>query len=169
MSEKEYPRNSPCPCGSGKKYKVCCAQKGIKYVTKRGEVSRVAPMSPELSDVFQEQRKAFVAKFGREPGPGDPILFDPNADTPQPINEEMVRREMNEAMKAAGIRDELIYAYNKTGYVVTSENQHLIPEDGARAFQEAVDEFKRMFGDRDTYDHNRLPLRGGTRRRGPSK
>ena len=80
------PEKQPLPCGSGKEYKVCCAQKGIKYVTKRGEVSR-----------------------------------------------------------------------------------DLIPEDGARAFQGAVDEFKEMFGDRDTYDHNRLPLRGGTRRRGPSK
>jgi uncharacterized protein YecA (UPF0149 family) len=61
MSEKEYPRNSLCPCGSDKKHKVCCALKGIKYVTKRGEPSRVSPMSPELRNVFQEQCKAFVA------------------------------------------------------------------------------------------------------------
>jgi len=27
---KEVGRNDPCPCGSGKKYKKCCWQKGIK-------------------------------------------------------------------------------------------------------------------------------------------
>ena len=30
MSEREYPRNNPCPFGPDKKYKLCCAQKGIK-------------------------------------------------------------------------------------------------------------------------------------------
>jgi len=28
--EKKIPRNSPCPCGSGKKYKQCCGQSGPK-------------------------------------------------------------------------------------------------------------------------------------------
>ncbi len=29
-TEKKIPRNSPCPCGSGKKYKQCCGQSGPK-------------------------------------------------------------------------------------------------------------------------------------------
>ncbi len=29
VREKKIPRNSPCPCGSGKKYKDCCGKKGI--------------------------------------------------------------------------------------------------------------------------------------------
>jgi len=28
--EKKIARNSPCPCGSGKKYKQCCGQSGPK-------------------------------------------------------------------------------------------------------------------------------------------
>jgi preprotein translocase subunit SecA len=28
--EKKIPRNAPCPCGSGKKYKQCCGQSGPK-------------------------------------------------------------------------------------------------------------------------------------------
>ncbi|MDC0933520.1 SEC-C metal-binding domain-containing protein, partial [Arcobacteraceae bacterium] len=28
--EKKVARNSPCPCGSGKKYKQCCGQSGPK-------------------------------------------------------------------------------------------------------------------------------------------
>ncbi len=33
---KAVPRNAPCPCGSGKKYKYCCLQKDreIKYADK---------------------------------------------------------------------------------------------------------------------------------------
>lgn len=27
-------RNSPCPCGSGQKYKSCCASKGDAYLKK---------------------------------------------------------------------------------------------------------------------------------------
>ena len=30
VREKKIPRNSPCPCGSGKKYKDCCGKSGPK-------------------------------------------------------------------------------------------------------------------------------------------
>ncbi len=30
------PRNSPCPCGSGKKYKKCCLDKGSGQETTTG-------------------------------------------------------------------------------------------------------------------------------------
>ncbi|MDN5377570.1 MAG: preprotein translocase subunit SecA, partial [Sulfurospirillum sp.] len=30
MIEKKVPRNGPCPCGSGKKYKQCCGKSGPK-------------------------------------------------------------------------------------------------------------------------------------------
>ena len=32
----KYPRNSPCPCGSGKKYKKCCLQKDKVQLIKDG-------------------------------------------------------------------------------------------------------------------------------------
>ena len=30
VTEKKIPRNDPCPCGSGKKYKQCCGKSGPK-------------------------------------------------------------------------------------------------------------------------------------------
>lgn len=33
MAKKIVPRNSPCPCGSGKKYKKCCYQKDYEEVS----------------------------------------------------------------------------------------------------------------------------------------
>jgi uncharacterized protein YecA (UPF0149 family) len=30
---KKVPRNSPCPCGSGKKYRKCCGDAALKNLT----------------------------------------------------------------------------------------------------------------------------------------
>jgi hypothetical protein len=31
MTRKRLPRNAPCPCGSGTKYKRCCWGKGFEW------------------------------------------------------------------------------------------------------------------------------------------
>jgi hypothetical protein len=50
------------------------------------------PLHPKLQEALEAQRAAFTAKFGREPGPHDPIFFDPDADVPRPINAEWMGR-----------------------------------------------------------------------------
>lgn len=54
---------------------------------KRTTTCRV-PIDRALAHAIEIQRVAFVAKFGREPGAGDPLFFDPDADTPQRYSEE---------------------------------------------------------------------------------
>lgn len=49
-----------------------------------------ADLGPEAMDVLEGQREAFEQKFGRPPGPEDPLFFDPTADTPQPIPPEKI-------------------------------------------------------------------------------
>ena len=39
------------------------------------------PMSQESKRLLLKQKKAFEAKFGRSPGPADPVFLDPNEDT----------------------------------------------------------------------------------------
>ena len=39
MARERLSRNSPCPCGSGKKYKHCCHNKGFEWVADDGTVS----------------------------------------------------------------------------------------------------------------------------------
>ena len=51
----------------------------------------------------KNQLRAFKKKFGREPGPNDPVFFDPDADTPQPIPIEKLRATVIEAAKKAGL------------------------------------------------------------------
>jgi hypothetical protein len=78
-------------------------------------------MSDDVAEVLQIQRQNFIDRFGREPGPDDPIFFD----LPHP---EHVEHMMAEDKKAAGIDPAIIHAFEKTGRLVTADNQHLVPE-----------------------------------------
>jgi hypothetical protein len=49
-------------------------------------VEPLAPKTPRVYEALLDQRKAFIDKFGREPGPGDPVIFDPDKDVPTPID-----------------------------------------------------------------------------------
>jgi len=51
-----------------------------------------------MYSILQEQRRAFMEKFGREPGPADPVFFDPTCDTPTPLTEEKLEDMYYEAM-----------------------------------------------------------------------
>jgi len=96
------PRNQPCACGSGKKQKVCCAKKGFKFTLgEQGNVGRIVPLRPEVREILERQGQAFCAKFGREMGHDDPMFFDPDADTPKPVEMDTaeMRREFGEAAR----------------------------------------------------------------------
>jgi hypothetical protein len=103
---------------------------------------RTVKLDPESMDMMQQQLQAFREKFGREPGPGDPIFFDPDADTPQPFRLEKFLEESTEAMVAAGIRPEIIYAHRKTGgLIVTEENQEKLSAEDIAEWEAAIDEY----------------------------
>lgn len=56
---------------------------------------------------------AFQKKFGRAPGPGDPLLWDPDSDTPRPIPPEKVKEmfdRMIELFRKDGCPEALIHA-----------------------------------------------------------
>ena len=103
---------------------------------------RTVKLDPESMDMMQQQLQAFREKFGREPGPEDPIFFDPDADTPQPFRLEKFLEESTEAMVAAGIRPEIIYAHRKTGgLIVTEENQEKLSAEDIAEWEAAIDEY----------------------------
>ena len=103
---------------------------------------RTVKLDPESMDMMQQQLQAFWEKFGREPGPDDPIFFDPDADTPQPFRLEKFLEESTEAMVAAGIRPEIIYAHRKTGgLIVTEENQEKLSAEDIAEWEAAIDEY----------------------------
>jgi hypothetical protein len=88
---------------------------------KKGE-SKTIPLNAEGQQSIEGQLRRFREKFGRGAGPEDPLFFDPDADTPQPITEAQQDEIMSQFLRAAsraGIPPELIYAMKKTNRMVT--------------------------------------------------
>ncbi|MBM0274039.1 hypothetical protein [Micromonospora tarensis] len=95
----------------------------------------------QLRDGFQAQFEAFRAKFGREPGPTDPVFFDPDADEPTPLGQRNLDEMMVQLLQAAedsGADAAPIHAWREVGYLVTQENQHLFSAADIQAYAAAV-------------------------------
>jgi hypothetical protein len=114
-----------------------CWDKDFEWVEdEAGAVFRSTPMTPEVQEALEELQKEFVAKHGREPVPHD-LLFP---DLPHP---EHLEAMMVEGMLAAGLDTAFIYAFEKTGLLVTEENQNLIPENDLAEWDAAIKEYER--------------------------
>lgn len=83
----------------------------------------------ELAEMLDAQIALFEEKFGRPPGPDDPLFFDPNADTPQHIDAEQSVEEYTQAvmqaMAEAGLDPAIVHAFGELGYIVTEQNEHM--------------------------------------------
>jgi hypothetical protein len=97
-----------------------------------------------FESAMRAQEQVFREKFGREMGPGDPLFFDENADTPRPMSEESCIRMYVDAAKAADIPPRLIYAMRKTGLIMGEGNLHLFSEEQRRAWDAAVAEYDKL-------------------------
>lgn len=140
MAHRKISRNAPCPCGSGKKYKQCCIRKDFEWVEDDdGDIFKAMPISDEMADVLDEQRQAFIAKHGREPGPDDPVFPD------MPHFEHM-EHEMIELMKETGIDPAIIYATEKTGRIVSEENMPLLSDAELEEWEDAIEEYEAKHG-----------------------
>lgn len=95
---------------------------------------------------LKEQQRAFREKFGRDPGPQDPVFFDPDASEPRFVPEGKLESEMVRAMNAAGIDPAFIYAYKVTGLMVTEQNRDTLSDEEALEWDTAVEEFRRGTG-----------------------
>lgn len=91
--------------------------------TDDGELAISIPA--DLEAEMAAQVELFEQKFGRPPGPDDPILFDPNADTPQPIDEREYTNAVAAAMAQAGVDPAVIGAFVELGFFVSSENEQM--------------------------------------------
>jgi hypothetical protein len=89
----------------------------------------------------REQLEAFRRKFGREPGPGDPLFFDPDAEVPRRISLVKFDAEVTQGMEKAGLPPQFIYAYRKTGRVVTELNMKNLSKLEIEEWNAAVDEY----------------------------
>jgi hypothetical protein len=136
MTRTRLSGNARCPCGSGKKYKHCCWSKGFEWVEdEEGQIYKSTPMPREVKEALEQLRQEFLVKHGREPGLGDFVF----ANRPHP---EHLEAMMVEDLKAAGLDPAFIYAFEKTGLLVTEQNQHLIPENDLAEWDAAIEEYE---------------------------
>ncbi|HKV90941.1 MAG TPA: hypothetical protein VJW20_00185 [Candidatus Angelobacter sp.] len=101
-------------------------------------------MTKQMREILEEQRKRFRQKFGRDPRPDDPVIWDESAAEPTPASEEDIHQTILSALIKAGSRPEFIYAFNKTGRLVTESNQHLLTPAEYQEWVDAVEEFRRL-------------------------
>ena len=73
----------------------------------------VFPMTPRVREALLEQRKAFIDKFGQEPGPGDPVFFDPDKEVPTPIGPDRMNADLEKALRDSGIDRAKAEAFRK--------------------------------------------------------
>ena len=66
--------------------------------------------------------------------------------SPRPILDEVVDQHMLEAMHKAGVGPALIYAYQKTGRLVTRTNRKYLTKEELKEWNDAFDEWHRLHG-----------------------
>lgn len=105
------------------------------------------PLDHELAALIKEQTEAFRRKFGRAPGPRDPLLFDPDANEPRSLVDDETQQQMIEEMtmlmEEAGAHPAHIYAFQKTGRIVTEENSVFLNAAEQKEWHCALREYER--------------------------
>lgn len=115
----------------------------MKRRKKRAKRRRI-PATKEVRQILERQRERFREKFGREPGPDDPIFFDPDEAEPRPFEFDPTDTAIVKAMEAAGIDPALIYAYRRTGLLVSQGNLHLLSDKDLAEWQAALEEYEAL-------------------------
>ncbi len=108
----------------------------------RADGVKVVPIdSPELREALKEQFAAFERKFGRPIGPEDPVFFDPDCDTPRPMDLAVVERELVLGLQKIGVHPAVLYAHQKTGLLLTEDNRDVMALEDLAKWEAAIDEY----------------------------
>lgn len=104
--------------------------------------TKAVPVNMEAADMLHELFTVlFRQKFGREPGPDDPVVFDPHADTPQRLTNEKHAQLLADMGAAAGLPPHFVYAMRQTGFIVTESNKSVMPKQKIEEWERAMEEY----------------------------
>jgi hypothetical protein len=103
---------------------------------------------PQIRDTVEQLRHRFRQKFGRDPGPNDPVFVDPDSDSPVPLRPEALNRLWeglaDSLLNSGEIASETAYAMKKTGLLVTEQTILLMTSEQWSEWNAAVDEYRRI-------------------------
>ena len=60
------------------------------------------PINQETAEIIVQQKKLFREQFGREPGPDDPLFFDPSVAVSKFLSDESTDEIWKSLLHAAG-------------------------------------------------------------------
>jgi hypothetical protein len=134
---KPFPLDGPCPCGSGSFYRDCCAGKKFRFkIDKHGNIIRQLEIHPRLKPELERALQEFKEMFGRKPGRGDPIFFSQHL-----TGEEDFWQHAQTVGKIAGLREELIFAWRRSGLIVGQHSREIMPDADYDEWTSAIDEY----------------------------
>ncbi len=135
-----YPSEKLCPCSTGETYSDCCELRGIKYsLTKDGKVVKEIPLTERTISVIRQSQEMFRQQFGRKMQAKDKVFFGMYLH-----REKDYWLAIKEAVLKSGAEPMLAYAYQKTGFMLSEQNEHLISEGDKILWNEACDEYEEL-------------------------
>jgi hypothetical protein len=84
---------------------------------------------------------SFRKRFGRDPEHGDPVFFNTRADEPQPLNDLKMMEAIVSAMAASGTPPVIIFAYSRTGFMVSTGNKERFGKEQLDEWNAAIEEY----------------------------
>lgn len=114
--------------------------RGRKRKKPTATLSDIAGRHPVANAIIERQLEAFRAKFGREPGPDDPVFFDPDKDVPTQMA-VLANDELLSAFLDLGAQPQHVYAYKKTGLMGLEHTTAGWPAQELKEWRAAIDEY----------------------------
>jgi hypothetical protein len=115
--------------------------------------SKVIRMDADQAAALEAQVRRFEDKFGRPPGPDDPLFFDPDADEPQPVSLTGLETETVGMLEAAGICPAWIYAYQHTGGLLPRPDGSFLTGRDQAEWDEVISRYVRVHQPGAAIDH----------------
>ncbi len=101
-------------------------------------------LGKSVQSLIEEQLGLFREKFGRDPRRGEPLFFDPAAAVPRRLQLEPMEADIVKLMRQAKVHPRLIYAFEKTGRLLTESNRKNLSKADLAEWDAALAEYDRI-------------------------
>jgi hypothetical protein len=95
-------------------------------------------LTPEAVETLKRQREAFRKQFGRDPGPNDPVFFDPDVSTPTSMSPVELEADTIRGLEQAGAPPQVIYASATISLACIDRGCRRLLEGGKQGAREPV-------------------------------
>jgi hypothetical protein len=114
-------------------------------MAKQPAKKKLSSLDAAARPLLKKQIALFKKKFGREPRPDEPLFFDADAAEPRRLQLEPMEADIIKAMKEANIHPRLIYAFEKTGRLLSASTLKKLSKADQAEWHAALAEYDRKF------------------------